>query len=437
MTELLRVFWHFKIRILPILIFSLYSCSKEEFTNNNPVNIQWMKVLSDSVILSSDDEMFQGRNGKVLTDRNDNIYCYLLGVNPSRTIVKKFNPSGELSSIFEFQNCEPADMNILEDGTIVLAVRLSSLLPQGLVLYYIRQDGSVDSLVTQVQSAYSSLGISNAYICPLTDNGLIISGSFQQQKFTNGSIENIGFVLKVSSGMQVTNKVNVSDENLGPSFTGGYFGQNSVVSTNSGNYVFQFGISRNQAYQDSIGYGLLTGTLNYAGDLDTFYFNHTGYEVRSTGNRNGFYNRYCNGLMSDNSNLIYHYSSPMVLADPKPAVPNGFLRIDDDAKIMDTIPLSLPAGYRIVSCTRGSGRFLMIAYRTGVVSGTNDYSAYHTLFLTGDGNWQPTSTFTLQEFYSDFFHSAAPTSDGGYIIMGKIQSFNGEANKLVLIKWKN
>ena len=76
-------------------------------------------------------------------------------------------------------------------------------------------------------------------------------------------------------------------------------------------------------------------------------------------------------------------------------------------------------------------------YKAGVANGSSDFSAEHTLFLTGGTDWQVTDKFSLQQFYSDYFFSNAPTSDGGFISMGRIQSFNGPTNKLVLVKWKN
>jgi hypothetical protein len=97
--------------------------------------------------------------------------------------------------------------------------------------------------------------------------------------------------------------------------------------------------------------------------------------------------------------------------------------------------LNLPSGYRILSITPSNGKFLLAAYKTGLASGTNDYSANQTLFLYGE-DWVTTTSFTLQGFYADFFPSSAPTTDGGFVLMGKIQSFNGPANKLILVKWK-
>jgi hypothetical protein len=427
------------IVLLLMMFLAFISCKKEE--NISVKNdLEWIRVFEDTISRSTDDEMYQGLNGKVLTDKLDNIYLYYLNSNSKQSVVIKYDPKGNLVWKKIFPDCEPLDMVLLSDGSIILAVRFDPAMPNGLVLYAIRSNGTIEAFPTNILSSGSATSIDNALLYTMPDNSLLISGSFLDAWGT--SLVHSGYMLKTSSVLSNVLWRTAIDLNTILTFQYSWlrlsFGQNSIVPTPNNQYLFEYAISDANLGIDSVNYGLVTGLLNSNGTLDTMYFLKTGHSVSAFGRGEGYANRYCNGLYLENKNSpIFHYSSPQSFTTNSPEIPNGFIRIGNDAKMKDTIPISLPNGYRIVSCVPGNGRFLMMAYKTGIISGTDDFSANHTLFLTGDGNWHVTKTFTLQEYYADFFPSAAPTSDGGYVIMGKIQSFNNPINKLVLFKLNN
>jgi hypothetical protein len=182
---------------------------------------------------------------------------------------------------------------------------------------------------------------------------------------------------------------------------------------------------------------VLTRSDTSAAESTKFY--NTGYFEQSTGNYAGYYNRYSNYLIktSEGEN-IHFFSAPSSVFPGAPflaPVKNGFLKIGNDAEIKDTIPFYLPDHYRIISCSKGANGFLMTAYKVGGIDVAGDFGANQTLILSVDNNWQVTSSFKFQNFYSDFFPSSAPTTDGSYILFGKIQSYNGPKNNLTLIKW--
>lgn len=425
--------------LLLMILTACFSCKTEENISIEN-DVEWIRVFEDTISKSTDDEMYQGQNGKVLTDKLDNIYLYYLNSESKQSVVIKYDPKGNLIWKKIFPDCEPLDMVLLSDGSIILAVRFDPLLPTGLVLYAIRTNGTIEAYPTIIKTSVSPVSIENAILYAMPDNSLLISGSF----FDAGgnSLVHSGYMLKTSSALSNVQWRSAID--LTTLIFSNYpwlllnFGQNSIVPTANNQYLFQFAISNANLGIDSVNYGLVTGLLNSNGALDTMYFLKTGHNVAAFGRGDGYSNRYCNGLYRENTNsTIFHYSSPKIYGGQPPEIPNGFFRIGNDAKMQDTVPISLPNDYRIVSFIPGNGRFLMMAYKTGIVSGTDNYNANHTLFLTGDGSWQVTKTFTLQEFYADFLPSAAPTSDGGFIIMGKIQGFNNPVNKLMLFKLKS
>jgi hypothetical protein len=412
-----------------LLVFS--SCKKEE--QSAAVNRQeWMRVLEDTIFNSTDDEIFQGRNGKVLTDSSDNLYLYYYNGLTNQSVVMMCDANGNPVWKKYFPDCEPMDM-IKAGDDLVLAVSKSPLLPNGLVLYIIHPDGSTETRTITVWNAVI-LGVNNACMATLLDNTVVLSGSYDHQNFVNGPIITSGFIMRLDGSFSSNWAYYLEDvPNL--QLIAPRWGQNSILPLKTNQFLFEFSISRDKAQNDSCGYGLMTGLITPLGTLTSLQYTPTGYLIRSTGVGAGYANRYCNGLIRNSSGAVYHYSSPDIFRPPGPARPNGFLMLDDNGVATDTLDISIPAGYRILSCTRNGESFLLAAYKTGIASGTNDFGASQTLFLYGE-SWETTTTFTLQGFYADFFPAAAPTSDGGFVMMGKIQSFNGTANKLALVKWK-
>ncbi len=429
---LLKNKWSFlQFAAISCLACFTLSCQKEEF-NNYSDKVEWIRVLQDTLEYSTDDPFFTGRNGKVITDAFNNIYVYYYLKNPEQTVIKKYNPEGEIIWGKTINNCKPLDMSQLNDGSILLAGSLSNQIPNFLTLYSIQTDGNMSSKSDTLKNLFWSCAeVLNATISPVDVSGFIISGVWAAYiGGSNGAASgNEVFVVKHSE-LQVRNWTQYLSSfcftcPYVPTWPSGDRNGSSVVQTGNGEYVVQFG-----TYSDGssapAGSNLLTALLNSNGNADTSF----AYDAP-------VYNRYGNGLLKDASgDFISYYSSPREGINLSQAIPAGFLRIGQDSEIKDTIPLSIPKDYRIVSCTKGSAGFLMTAYKAGVANGGSDFSAERTLFLRGGNDWQATDQFTLQQFYSDFFFSHAPASDGGYISMGRIQSFDGPVNKLVLIKWK-
>ncbi len=417
-----------------IVFAVLFSCKKENDVNNSSGQMQWMHVLTDTITSSTDDELYQGENGKVVTNSDDEIFLYYYVRERKQTVVMKCNANGITVWKKVFGNFVPCDMVLLNNGSIVI----SGTLPDKSInswnkLYAIRPAGNIDSIYFSPAYYFNMKSSINSTLYALPDNSIIFSGAFDA---LNAPPSHYPSFVKISPSFTIEWRTNIyTGFNIPPPI---YFGQNSIIQTNNNQFLFQFAQSVPENYVDSCYFSLKTGLLNANGSIAYLKENPTGYFITSTGQKSGTQNRYCNGLMHDgNGDIIYHYSSPRIFGNASPKIPAGFLRIGSDASIKDTIPIPLPNGYRIVSCVQNNGRFLMTAYKTGGMQGANDFSAGHTLFLTGGSDWQTTNTFTFQNFYADFFTSAAPTSDGGFIIMGKIQSFNGPSNKLVLIKWRS
>jgi hypothetical protein len=273
----------------------------------------------------------------------------------------------------------------------------------------------------------------------LPDNSIAMSGVYLSQFLVGFPVSHEAYILQLDGSY---NKLwnFISQFNFGAG-TNSLFEQTSIVPISPGYFLAQASYKGDPVQDDSLNYGYITLIANAAASVaDASFIYPTGYLKQSTGTYAGYYNRYSRGIIKDGVNNIHYFSAPTATFPGAPfAVPvtNGFIKIGDDGAIKDTIPFSLPDGYRVISCNKGSDGFLMTAFKTGAIDVAGDFSANQTLFLIGNNNWQVTSTFRFQEFYSDFFPSAAPTTDGGYVIMGKVQSFNGPKNKLILIKWKN
>jgi hypothetical protein len=431
-----RVFTHLisgKYMAITFLIIFAFSCKKEDSISNSAEKIQWIRVLEDSITYSTDDEKYLGTNGKVITDPDDNIYTYYYSKNLDQAIVSKYDPLGTPVWKKTFDNCRPLDMVLRIDGSLLLAASLTGTVPNFLTLYSIQTNGSIETKNDTIRDFFFSCAeVLNANIFSMPDNSFIISGVWNS--FISGaSFSGTDVRLFIVKHSQL--QIREWSQLFGFCFTcpytvtlpgGGPAGASSVAPTNNGQYVFQFDFNGDSNYP-STGRSILTGILNTNGSADTSFIFNTG-----------LYNRYGNGFIQDyGGDYIFHYSSPTVFGNASQSVPAGFLRIGQDALIQDTVPIPIPNDHRIASFTKGTSGFMATAYKGGVSGGGSDFSAAHTMFLRGGSDWRVTEKFTLQQFYSDYFFSNAPTSEGGFISMGRIQSFNGPVNKLVLVKWKN
>ncbi|HNS12868.1 MAG TPA: hypothetical protein PKM97_09675 [Bacteroidia bacterium] len=423
-----------------LFAFGNNSCKKDSGISTAGEQIEWMHVLDENISGITEDDTFLGQNGKVLTDSEDNIYLYYYSEFPKQAVVMKCDPTGTLVWKKSFPDCIPMDMVRRNDGSIVLAVRDLPGYEQIFVLYVVLPNGTVNLHGVVQTSTGGSDGVLSATMCVLPDDGLIISGVYLQSFLVGFPLSQESFVVKLNPSYgkdwAVLTAFNISQQ-AKPSYE-----QNSVVPLPGGKFLAEFSFKGNKIQADSVSYGILRGVINADSvDYESYIIDQTGYEVQSSGTKSGYYNQYGGRLLEDGfGEWIYHYSGAVSLLTGLPLgsdVVNGFIRMNNEGAILDTIPMPLPIGYRVLSCTRGKGNFLLTAYKKGTVDVTSDYSAFQTLFLTGDGGWQTSKSFSFQEFYSDFFPSTAATSDGGFIIMGKIQSFSGPNNKLVLIKWKD
>lgn len=432
-----------KVLVIAIFLvaFSTNSCKKDSAISTAGEQIEWMHVLDENISGLTEDDTFLGQNGKVLTDSEDNIYLYYYSEFPKQAVVMKCNSQGAPVWKKTFPDCIPMDMVRRSDGSIVLAVRDLPGYEQIFVLYLIRPDRNVDQHPVIPVSSGGSGGVLNANMYVMPDDGLIISGVYLESLLVGWPLEQETFVVKLNSSLlkewDVKTSFNISGQQSSPVYE-----QNSIVPIPGNKYLVEFSFKGNKIQADSVSLGIFRGVIDADSVKYQYYaFDQTGYEVQSSGTRSGFYNQYGGRLLEDGlGEWIYHYSGPVSLTTGLPGgstISNGFIRIGNDGVIKDTIPLSLPNGYRILSCTKGKGNFLLTAYKIGTVDVTNDYSAFQTLFLTGNSAWQSNKSFSFQEFYSDFFPSTAALNDGGFILMGKIQSFSGPNNKLVLIKWKD
>lgn len=428
----LRIYFFFLLMI-PAFI----SCKKESI--NTTESAVWIKVLEDSTITSTDEEVHGGQNGKVITDADDNIYLYFYSKNLQQTTVMQCSPTGNPVWRKTLNGFVGMDIVRLADGSIVVAGTNPALVNKELQLHAFRKNGTVESLNFDLVGI-GLRRVENANMVALPDNSIMISAC-TYNSFANNFYSycfakiSPAFLLEWTSSFP--NNYQLPSQGIfGPSFT-----QNSILPVSNNRFLFQYTVSQDPAIATNGSYGIVTGILQdeVAPDtqyVDTAFYYKSGTYSQSAGGNTGVQNRYTNGLLADGSGgFIHHYSCPQILGG-YPSIPAGFIRIGADATINDTIPIPLSNDYRIISCNLNQGRFLMTAYKKEVLSGTPDFNAYRTLFLTGGMDMNTTKTFSLQNFYSDFFSSVAPTKDGGFIIFGKIQSFNGSNNKVVLVKWK-
>ncbi len=422
------------------ILVMVSSCKKDDNVTADNAKIEWMKVLDENVSGSTEDDRFMGQNGKVLTDANDNIYVYYFSELPKKAVVVKCDKEGALIWKKEFPDCIPMDMVIKADGHLALAVRDLPGFDNVIMMYDLDQSGSTTQHIVIQANIGGSFGVLSASMYAMPDNSIAMSGVYLSQFLVGFPENHEGFFLQLDgSYYKIWNFVTL----LALSNIGGQlrFEQSSMVPLTAPHFLAQIAFTGDQAQSDSLAFGYVTLIANAdSNDVDTSFIYKTGYYKQSTGAYDGFYNHYCRGIINDGMDYIHHFSAPESAFPGAPfatPVVNGFLRIGTDGMLKDTIPFDLPKFYRVISCNKGPNGFMMTAYRVGDIDVPGDFSANQTLFLVGDNNWQVTSTFRFQEFYSDFFPSASSTSDGGYVIMGKVQSFNGPQNKLILIKWKN
>ncbi|HNS11063.1 MAG TPA: hypothetical protein PKM97_00510 [Bacteroidia bacterium] len=432
----------FQIVLCVFLIAFVSSCKKEETLSKDSDRIQWIRVLEDEIKFSTDDEFYEGKNGKVITDPEDNIYIYYYNKDEDKTVVKKYDPQGVLLWQKNFDDCSPLDMIRLNDGSLILAASLTNTLPNFLTLYSIKTNGTVEATNDTLKDfIYASSKVLNATLFATADNGVAVTGIWNG--FVSGS-NATGTSTKLFIVKNNADLTRAWSQYFGFTFPPGPIqlvgtprGTSSITETNNGQFLVHFGMEDVGDWVDSTTYSLLSALVNSDGTQDTSYSYLTGYRVKSNGHTGGQINRNSKVLMRDFSgDFITHYSLGQTIAGSVNSKSAAFLRVGQNALVTDTIPLKLPPGYRIANCVRSASGFMMTAYKIGVASGTNDYSAAQTLFLTGGTDWQVTSRFSLQQFYSDFFFSSVASSDGGFVSMGRIQSFNGPTNKLTLIKWK-
>jgi hypothetical protein len=424
---------YWKAFFLIILIGSFNSCKKSDTIKNQPGTIEWIVTFPDTILASTDDEMYQGQNGKIVTDDQQNIYICYFKPDVRSTVVMKCDQKGVVTWRKDIGNCELMDMAFMA-GRIVVATRFAATDPKGMVLYSIDGSGSLTNYSVHIDSAVTELNFTNAFITPLADNSCVIAGTYNYRQFANTATYNYGYAVKLRSDLSMEWKQVISPASLGNAFINSNFYQGSICLTNDNKYIFEFSLGA-YSFIDSSSYGLLTGVINPNGAIASYNYYPTGFFKQSTSAKGGLYNRYTNGLMADGFNSIYHYSCPQYFIHTAGGITDGFIHVGTDCAIYDTIPLNLSVNHRIICCAENNGRFLLSTFRTGVASGTEDFSANQTEFVFGNNRMQ-SGSFTLQNFYADFFPSIAPANDGAFLLMGKIQSFNERYNKLILIKWR-
>jgi hypothetical protein len=428
-------FWtkiNFRLACL-VLASLLIACQKEEVTTDS--NLEWIRILEDNAITSTDDEMKAGQNAKVVTYADDKIALYYYSDRLKQTTVVRCDANGNPQWRETLPNFEPFDIVSLNGGGLVLVGDDPPKAEFGIKLYRFTAEGAKDSLKLFPSPGFTSQYEENACIIALSDNSVVLSGSAAWASL-GSTLFNENFFAKISPSFTLDWKVDFSTHNppaLIDDFNT-YEMQNSIIETNNGQLLFQYAIEQNPAITDEVYFGLLTGLMSASGELINANYYQTGSYVQTTNQREGHQNRYCKGLLADGQGgFIYHYSNPLVFGQ-EPEIPAGFLQLDANGRIQDTVAIPLPKDYHIVSCQVNRGQFLLTAYRTNVIDGTADFMAEQTLFLTGGADLKTSKTFSVQNLYADFFSSIAPTSDGSFIALGKVQTFNGSSNNVALVK---
>ena len=421
---------------LSLIPFLFSACKKDNTEIPVKAKVEWMKVLDESVSGNMKDDALLGQNGRVLTDAYDNIYVYYFSSQPKSAIVLKCDPHGAILWRTVIGDCIPMDMALKPDGHLALAVRDFPGNENVITLFDFAPDGTMNQYRIVHVTIGGSFGVLNATMFAMQDNSILISGVYLSQFFVGGPVTHEGYFLRLNPNYVKEYNFITLFLNFGTTKS---FEQTSILPVSNNQFIAQLSYKGDEVQSDSLTYGYFTVLSDPDTSLaDTSFYYNTGFYKQSSGNYGGFYNRYSDRMIKSGAYNIHHFSAPVSVTPGgtfSTPVTNGFIRIGDDAQIIDTIPFNLPEGYRVLSCNKGANGFLMTAYKARAFDVPGDYSAYQTLFLVVDNNWQINSRFSFQEFYSDVFPSCAPTSDNGYIIMGKVQSFNGPAYKLVLMKW--
>jgi hypothetical protein len=433
---------------IALLAFTLNGCSKDEAEVAVESQIEWMRVLDENVSGSTETDQFLGQNGKVITDDQGNIYLYYYQDLTRTAVVLKCDPNGTTVWRKTFNDCIPMDMVRRSDGDVVLAVRDLPGSEKIFVLFVIKENGQVLQLAVIHTPIGGSSGVLNGNMHVMPDNSIIMSGVYTASFLVGFPEDQIGYLLKLNQAYQKVWNFNTAFNLLGLA-SDFVLEQNSIVPLQSGKFLVQFSVTSDAVQADSLTYGYLTAVVDEdmgvmtpdSAGIETSNFTFTGYSVQSSGNRGGYLHRYANKLIPlANGETMHHFSAPVSLVPGLPAntpVPNGFFKVASDGiTLKDTVPIPLPNGYRLLSCSFSGSRFMATAYEVGAINVGSDFSANQTLLLVGDANFQTMHSFRFQDFNSDLFASTTPLDDGGFLIMGKIQSFNGPNNKLVLIKWK-
>jgi hypothetical protein len=431
------------VRLVSVLLVAilLNSCKKEETDLPVNANIEWMRVLDENVSGSTEHDGLLGQNGKVITDGSNNIYVCYYSELPKQVVIIHYDAEGNQRWKKVIPDCTPMDMVLKPDGNVAVAVRELPGFDQIFVIFEISADGGAITQHPVIQTNQGgSGGVLSCNMIALPNNHLVMCGTYLASFLVGFPLEHTLYFLELDpSYNKLWNFITLFNVSLN-----GFdvFEQISLLPTSGGKYLVQFSAKANTSQLDSLSYKYCTVVFTPgATTFDTLFNYPTGYLIQSSGASSGYYNHYANGLMPDaGGGFVHHYSAPVSVVNNAPytaETPNGFLKIATGGEIYDTVPFQLPPYYRIISSSVGVNGFLMTASKIGAIDVQGDFGASQTLFLTGNKNWQVTATFRLQEFYADFFPTSAPTSDGGFILMGKVQSFNGPVNKLVLIKWKD
>lgn len=425
---------HITFLFMAIAALFFFSCKKET-TTTAPGQIEWIRVLGDTISTSTDDDLQLGLNGKVVCDHDGNSYCYYYKKVKGQTEWIKCDGNGNVLEKHNIDQFAATDMVLLNDGSVVFSGFDPHHNYAYNILYKFNSDGTIQTIQTPPRiyemtpdgyTVNSSMGVK-------PDNTIFVT-TVTHFIYSNGlPASYMGSFIFINAAFQVVNERAIVFSLYSPEL----LSQNSVVPTTGNKCLFEFEETMDQQYHDSIYNGFKTGVYN-ADDTSLTILQHTtGYNVISHYNHKGAFYNYCNGLIDDgNGSYIFAISAPQYFDFVGSTFSNAFIRLNENGIVTDTIPFSMPPDFRLFSVIKNQDQFLASAFRNGVVDGSGDYSSLHTLFLIGNSSWQQTNSFSLQNFYSDFFPSVAAAGTGEYILYGKIQTFNGPSNQLVLVKYK-
>ena len=425
----------FFVFLAGIMLFQM-AC-KKPVESETVSGIEWIHVLSDTIFQSTDNDFKLGINGKVLTDNAGNIFCYYYNTPKKQTVVLKLNSKGAPVMTKRIGSTLPSDMVLLNDGSLIVAGTDPTLTYKWNKFYKVTPEGSIDSFLTTPAIYNSSV---QSYTVNINLNvmpaGNIIASTVSQIETSNfDPLSYVPSFLGFNSSFgavwfkATVNNLSFADYEM--------ISQNNIYPVSDNEFVYQFEETMDQQYNDSIYFGFRTGVYTLSNNTLTRIQNTTAYQVLTNGHKKGAVYRYGNAMVQDDDGtLILPVSGAAFLGNPSASLGYAFLRLNSLGQVTDTIQFSLPPDFRIFSCVKNNSNFLMSAYRSNIVDGSNDYSSLHTIFLAGNSAWQIINQFQLQNFYSDFFPSVAAAGNNEYVLIGKIQTFNGASNQLVIVKYK-